>query len=132
MQRRFDDGRHHHYMTKVSDGVAKQEEEESSLDPNFERKLDLITEGAQPHLREHLLTKITKENCQTIIDYILAFMHESNPAQEYRSNTIFRLKKLAEFHHSKRFKDMSREDIIEYLDSLRKPESIDPLMERQS
>jgi hypothetical protein len=54
-------------------------------------------------------------------------MQESNPAQEYRSNTIFRLKKLAEFHHPKRFKDMTRQHIIEYLDSLRKPESVDHL-----
>jgi hypothetical protein len=27
-------------------------------DPNFERKLDDITAGALPHLKQHLLTKI--------------------------------------------------------------------------
>ena len=54
-------------------------------------------------------------------------MHEVNPAPQYRSNTIFRLKRLAEFNHPKSFKDMKREDIINYLDSLRKPESVDPL-----
>jgi integrase/recombinase XerD len=107
--------------------IDKEREEGNSLDPNFDRKLDLITEGAQPHLREHLLTKITHENCKTIIDYILVFIQESNPAQEYRNNTIFRLKKLAEFHNPKRFRDMTRDDVIEYLDSLRKPESVDPL-----
>jgi hypothetical protein len=38
-------------------------------DPNFDRKLDLITAGANPYLKEHLLTKIPKENCLVIIAY---------------------------------------------------------------
>jgi hypothetical protein len=29
-------------------------------DPNFERKLDTITAGALPHMKQHLLTKISK------------------------------------------------------------------------
>ena len=41
-------------------------------DPNFRRKLDLITAGAPHFLKEHLLTKITRENCLVIINYILA------------------------------------------------------------
>ena len=86
MERQLDHYRHNHMA--VND-VAKQEEKEE--DPTFERKLDLITEGAQPHLREHLLTKITRGNCRTIIDYTLASMQESNPSTQYRANTIFRL-----------------------------------------
>lgn len=30
-------------------------------DPNFDRKLDLITEGGRPFEKEHLLTKISRE-----------------------------------------------------------------------
>jgi hypothetical protein len=96
-------------------------------DPNHDRKLDLITEGAHLFLREHLLTRITRENCLTIIAYILVFMQESNPVEQYRVNTIFRLKRLAEYYNPKSFKDMTRQDIIEFLDSLRKPDSVDPL-----
>lgn len=59
----------------------EKEDDNNSLDPNFDRKLDLITEGAQPHLREHLLTKITRENCQTIVNYILAMQTELSPAR---------------------------------------------------
>ncbi len=54
-------------------------------------------------------------------------MQESNPVQQHRANTIFRLKRLAEFHNDKAFKDMTKEEIIEFLDSLRKPESLDTL-----
>ena len=96
-------------------------------DPNFDRKLDLIAAGAKPFLKEHLLTKITRENCQIIINYVLAFQAEVNPAEKYRLETIHKLKLLAEFHHPKSFKDMTRQDIVEYLDHLRKPESVDPL-----
>ena len=45
--------------------------EEDVNDPNFDRKLDVIIASAPPHLREHLLTKVSRENCQTIINYIL-------------------------------------------------------------
>jgi integrase len=96
-------------------------------DPNFDRKLDLVTAGAKPHIREHLLTKISKENCKIIVDYVLAFLTEVSPAETYRIDTIGKLKQLAEFHNPKSFKDMTRQDIIDFLDRLRKPESADPM-----
>jgi hypothetical protein len=34
---------------------------------------------------------------------------------------------LAQFHNPKSFRDMTRQDIIDFLDRLRKPESVDPL-----
>jgi integrase len=96
-------------------------------DPNFDRKLDLIISGGYPFIKGHLLQKITRENCVVIINYMLAFMTEVSPAQDYRLDTIHKLKQLAEFHHPKSFKDMTRQDIIDFLDHYRKPESVDPL-----
>jgi hypothetical protein len=64
-------------------------------DPNFDRKLDLVTTGAKPHIREHLLTKISKENCKIIVDYVIAFLTEVSPAESYRIDTIGKLKQLA-------------------------------------
>jgi hypothetical protein len=59
----------------------RQQEELSSVvgakkgvandDPSFDRKLDVVTAGARPFVKEHLLTKISRESCQTIVDYIL-------------------------------------------------------------
>ena len=69
-------------------------EKEEDDDPNFDRKLDLITAGAQPFVKEHLLTRITKENCQIIINYILAMQTEVSPSQTYRIGTINKLKYL--------------------------------------
>jgi integrase/recombinase XerD len=96
-------------------------------DPNFDRKLDLITAGASRYLKQHLLTKISRENCSVIINYILAMQTETNTSQHYRVGTISTLKQLAEFHNNKAFKDMTtRQDILAFLDRLRKPESVDP------
>lgn len=96
-------------------------------DPNFDRKLDLITAGAKPYIKDHLLTRITRGNCLVIINYILALQTEINPAEQYRVSTIFKLKQLAERYNPKAFKDMTRQDIIDFLDRFRKPESVDPL-----
>jgi len=67
-------------MTVVQEGKAAQNgalspriEGRKEEDPNFDRKLDLITAGARPFVKEHLLTRITKENCLIIIQYVLAF-----------------------------------------------------------
>src|SRR5215210_4662078 len=68
-------------------------------DPNFDRKLDLITAGGKPFIKQHLLTRITKENCLVIINYILALQTEVSPADTYRIDNIFKLKQLAEFHN---------------------------------
>ena len=95
-------------------------------DPNFDRKLDLITAGAHSYLKEHLLTRITRENCLVIIDYVLAFQTEVNPSPDYRAATILRLKHLAERYNPKPFYELTRQDIIDYLDGFRKPESVDP------
>jgi integrase/recombinase XerD len=96
-------------------------------DPNFDRKLDLVTSGGHPYIKDHLLTRITKENCQVIITYVLDLITEVNPSEPYRINTIYKLKQLAEHYHPKSFKDLTRQDIIDYLDHFRKPESVDPL-----
>jgi hypothetical protein len=111
----------------TSSSFSRTKDQVEEEDPNFDRKLDLIIEGARPYLKDHLLTRITRENCITIINYILALTTEVNPSEAYRIGTIYRLKQLAEYHKPKSFKDLTRQDIIDFLDRLRKPEQVDPL-----
>src|SRR5215213_3923685 len=94
-------------------------------DPNFDRKLDTITAGAPPHLKQHLLTRISRENCQIICKYILTMQTEVAPTDSYRIGTIHTLKRFAEFHKPKSFFDIQRQDVIDFLDAFRKPESVD-------
>jgi integrase len=113
--------------SKNSKNIGKFGTEQTDNDPNFERKLDLITEGTQPFVKKHLLTKISRVNCNVIIAYILAFMTEVNPKPGYRRETILKLKRLSEFHKNKPFKEMTRDDIIAFLERKKpKVEGLDP------
>ena len=96
-------------------------------DPNLDRKLDAITAGALPHVKQHLLTKISRVNCKVIVDYISALQVEVGPSESYRISTIQALKHFVDFHKPKTFAEMERQDVIDFLDSFRKPESVDPL-----
>jgi hypothetical protein len=119
--------RHHHRHYNHHHQQQHHDHHSQIEDPNFDRKLDLITAGARPYIKDHLLTRITRENCQVIIDYILALQTEINPSEQYRTGTIYKLTQLAERYNPKSFKDMTRHDIIDFLDAYRKPESVDPL-----
>src|SRR5829696_7833519 len=99
-------------------------------DPNFERRLDEITAGSgggRKYIKDHLLHRITRENCLIIVSYILAMQAEINPSERYRLDTIAKLKQLAEFHNPKSFRDMTRQDVLDYLDRFKKPKSTDPM-----
>jgi integrase len=52
---------------------------------------------------------------------------ETNLSEVYRVNIIHKLKQLAEYYNPKPFKEMTRQDILNFLDKIRKPENADPL-----
>lgn len=63
----------------MSSAAGVQKEEDPIInDPLFDRKLDLITAGARLYLKEHLLNKVSQDNCSVIINYILAMQTEIN------------------------------------------------------
>ncbi len=61
-------------------------------DPNFERKLEVVTACTKPFVKEHLLNKITRDNCKVIVNYILTMQTEISPTDPYRIDTILKLK----------------------------------------
>jgi hypothetical protein len=55
----------------------------------------------------------------TIVNYIQAMRTEINLSDNYRRLNIFLLSDISKFHNNnKPFKQMSRDDILSYLDSL--------------
>src|SRR4051812_11087161 len=90
--------------------VSRQNYQDIEKDPNFERRLDVAVAGAKPFVKKHLLTKISRENCAVIVDYIIAMQTELNPSPSYRIDTIQKLKILSEFHNPKPFQDITRQD----------------------
>ncbi len=97
------------------------------IDSLLERKVSLIAEGLEPNYANRLY-KIPKENAIAIIDFISSMKTEINLSASHIKNNIMALTLLSQFHNNKKsFKEMTREDILSYLDRTRKPERIDPL-----
>ena len=60
-------------------------------------------------------TKISRENCSIIINYIITIKTETSLSESYRLHTIYKLKQIAEFHAGpadKGFRDMTKQDIL--------------------
>jgi len=98
----------------------------------LERKIALATEGFTSRKFCELVLKdrnrLSKENALTICDYILAMKREISPRLSYKKNIIQFLSELSKAVGIKRkFIDMTRDDLLCYLDSFRKTENEDPL-----
>jgi integrase len=69
-----------------------------------------------------------KENTLTICDYMYSLRSEINPSDNYRRDNIIMLCNLSIFFsNAKSFKEITREDLLSFLDSHRKAENVDPL-----
>lgn len=66
-------------------------------------------------------------NTDTINKYLEAMRTEINPSKSYEISTKIILRSFSKFHNNKPFPRINRDNIIEYLTSLRKSEKIDPL-----
>ena len=75
----------------------------------------------------HKVLSANKENALTICDYILTLNSEINPSELYRKDIIILLCKFSIFFKTKLFKEITREDVLSFLDSFRKIESVNPL-----
>jgi FkbM family methyltransferase len=96
---------------------------------SLEKKIILATEGFMTKFSESTLrNKLCKENALAVADYIIAMKREINPRLNYIRYTIqflFELSKIIGIE--KHFVDMTRNNILFYLDKCRKPEDEDPL-----
>lgn len=94
----------------------------------FDNRVALATEGLQPYFEKMLREKVSKQNALAISEYINSLRREINLSIGYRKANLDTLVALAKFHSNKKdFKEMTREDLLLYLDSLGKPEASDPL-----
>jgi hypothetical protein len=93
------------------------------------RKIEQAAVGLPEYVSKQLtgLFQLSLGNALNIIDFILTQKREVNISDTYRLNTISTLVLLSKFLNHKAFIDMKPEDILLYLDSLRKQEAFDPL-----
>jgi integrase/recombinase XerD len=101
---------------------------------DIDRKITLATEcftasnkSSELILRDR--TRLSEANALTISEYVLSMKREINPSPNTIRTTIQFLYELSKSLRNieKRFEDMTRNDVLLYLDSYRKSDSEDPL-----
>jgi hypothetical protein len=95
--------------------------------PLFDRKVEVTTAGLPARYPRTLKNEISQGNALIICDFISALKTEINLSDNYRRSNIERLINLSRFHNQKPFADIKRDDVLVFLDSVRKPESLDPM-----
>ena len=96
---------------------------------DLERKIDSITKNlSKPYFKKILkdLLKSNPANTKIIVEYILTEQTELNIKDSTKEGKIKILVWISNFHRNKSFKEMTKHDILEYLDNLRKSTSEDP------
>ncbi len=73
------------------------------------------------------MLSVNRENALTICDYILCLKSEINLSNNYRRDFIELLYKFSTVFNNKSFKEITRGDVLYFLDSFRKIDSVDPL-----
>jgi hypothetical protein len=87
------------------------------------RKIEETAAGLAKAWTNNLLS-LPEEISTIIVDYIKVMKSEVNLSDYYRRDLIDVLNKLYKFG-KKGFKDLTRDDILSFLDSFRKPEEAD-------
>lgn len=89
-------------------------------------KIENITQGLAHYcfnmLHNRLLSQ-NRDNAMIICDYIIALKHEINLSDNYRDDIIMLLSRFSSFNKAMSFRQISREDILAFLDSIRRTEA---------
>jgi hypothetical protein len=83
----------------------------------LENKIDEITRGLDKAWSKNLLEGLPSENVGLICNYIISMRTEINPADNYRRDSIKMPYLLSRYLKNKPFSEMTRQDIIRFLDS---------------
>ncbi|MFZ0514412.1 MAG: hypothetical protein WAM14_22600 [Candidatus Nitrosopolaris sp.] len=110
----------------ISKEKWREPDNQGQGDPLFDSKIDNITSGLRREYSRGLY-EISKENTLTIADYILAMRTETNLSDHYRMDLIKFLYTFSKYNNNKSFSTITRNDIICFLESFRKPEASDPM-----
>jgi hypothetical protein len=94
--------------------------------PLLDRRMDETTAGL-PASFDKQLHSIIEDNAETIVKYIAAMKSEVNLSDHYRKDLIALLFKFSKFNNNEPFKDLTRTDILRFLDSFRRTETQDPM-----
>jgi hypothetical protein len=92
----------------------KQEVPKSAV---FDRKIEQATSGLAASCAK-ALHSLSEVNATIIADYMAAIRFEINPSDQYRRSIIETLCVFAKFTDNRSFKDVTKDNIISFLESI--------------
>jgi hypothetical protein len=94
----------------------------------LEEKIHLITKYQKPYIANSLIRMAKKgaSNVKVICEYIIAEQNTINIRESTKEGKIKSLVRFSTYLNHKPFHAICRQDVLDYLTSLKKPESIDP------
>jgi hypothetical protein len=92
----------------------------------LDRKIDECTAGLWASITKRLHS-LSKDNAATIVKYIEVIKTEVNPSDHYRKDLIVLLCMFSKYNNNAPFRDVTRDNVIGFLDSYRKTETQDPM-----
>jgi integrase len=100
----------------------------SEEDLDLERKIDAITRYQKPYTKKILTTmaRTNPHNATIIYNYIVAQKNEQNIKESTVEGIIKKLVWLSSYLENKSFSEMTKVDILDYLNSIKKPSELDP------
>lgn len=105
---------------------SQSQEQQQQMQQRLERKIEAVTADLTLEYQNRL-HELPADNALTLCDYLLAMNTEINPSIKYKQTNIQTLCYLSRFHkHQLRYDQMTRDDVIMYLNSGHKAESVDP------
>ncbi len=112
-------------MTIVKNEIITQP---VGLELELDTKIQHITEYQRPYIRRMLtsMAKRTTQNVVIICDYITCEQNEINIKESTKEGKIKCLASLSNFLAHKSYRDMTKQDTLNFLNSLKKPEASDP------
>jgi hypothetical protein len=89
------------------------------------KKIEVATKGLSGTYSKSL-SQLSSKNADTVCDYISDMKSETNLSDNYRCAAIMTLGSFSRFS-KKPFKSITKKDVSLFLDSILKPEDVDPL-----
>jgi hypothetical protein len=106
------------FSSNILESKSKSKKEDK--DALFDIKIGTITVGLLPCYAKKL-SQLPYDNALNIVNFIMSLNTELNPSQNYRRDHIHVLCCLSKFYNNeKKFDSMTREDVLDFLDSYRK------------
>jgi hypothetical protein len=96
----------------------------------FDRKVEAAASGLTPEYSRMLYHKMSQDDALVVCSYIMAMRTECNLSDSYRRSLIKTFFKFCSFFNLQQSvlnKNMTRDNILTFLDSFRRPDAADPM-----